>query len=395
MRTLFTVFFVSFSIAVFAQSVGDTILIPTINYTQTTSPNGRDTMIDFPDIPGQTYEKIIMMYNMRCKDGLVSNQSNTNRGCGEWDYSCNTYIHDSSRVDSVISFTNSHVITGFSDNLFSYVDYPLHHYYQYSQQEVIINNTISENIYTVGTGDLPIPHVLSTDDNSGKSQYLFTQAELDAAGLQSGEIHALEMEVLSGIASAQYLRVKIKNTSKTELDNADPDTNGFTEVYFHDQPFSTGTNRIQFHTPFNWDGSSNILVEFSFTNHVADALLMIEGEAMASTMGITAINGYSLNNIFGVIDIPAGPFATISEEITVSFWAYGNEDILPANTMVIYGNDDNNNRQLNVHLPWGTHQYILIAGSQEDTTGSIKKLLLKSLKAAGATGPSQKIPLRA
>ena len=62
-----------FPIFLVAQSPGDTIVVPTINYTQTHSPNGRDTMILFPDDPGVTYEKIIMAYNMRCKDGLVSN----------------------------------------------------------------------------------------------------------------------------------------------------------------------------------------------------------------------------------------------------------------------------------------------------------------------------------
>ena len=102
MKTLFSFFFSFIALAVVAQNVGDTITIPTINYSQTQSPNGRDTMIDFPDDANQQYEKILMLYNMRCKDGLVSNSSNTNRGCGEWDYSCNTYIYDSTRVDSVI-----------------------------------------------------------------------------------------------------------------------------------------------------------------------------------------------------------------------------------------------------------------------------------------------------
>lgn len=373
MKTYFSILFVLFSLSIFAQSVGDTIFVPTINYTQTHSPNGRDTMIDFPDVPGQTYEKIIMMYNMRCKDGLVSVPGNTNLGCGEWDYSCNTYIHDSTKVDSVISYTQSHAITNFSDTLFSYVDYPLYNYYQHSQQEVILNSVISENIYTVGSGNLPLPFVLSTADHSGKSQFLFTQTELASAGLLNGEIDGIEMEVSSGSATAEFLRVKMKHTSKTILDNADPDTADFTEVYFFSHSFTPGTNRIQFHTPFIWDGTSNVIVEYSFTNSIEDEPLMIEGEDVSQTMGIAAVNNFSLNNIFGLIDIPVSNFATISEEITVSFWAYGNEDLLPIHTTVIDGKDETNSRQLNVHLPWGNSSIYFDCGGSGSNYDRIDK----------------------
>ena len=133
-----------------AQSTGDTIVIPTFNYTQTHGwpwcGFSRDTMIDFPNDPGVSYEKIIMAYNMRCKDGLVSVPGNTNLGCGEWDYSCNTYIHDSSRVDSVISFTNSHTITNFSGSVYNYVETPTYNYYQYLQKNVQIDQTNSETL---------------------------------------------------------------------------------------------------------------------------------------------------------------------------------------------------------------------------------------------------------
>lgn len=82
-KALFTLLISFVALIVTAQNAGDTIIIPTINYSQTQSLNGRDTMIDFPNVINQKYEKILMMYNMRCKDGLVSNSNNTNLGCGE------------------------------------------------------------------------------------------------------------------------------------------------------------------------------------------------------------------------------------------------------------------------------------------------------------------------
>jgi hypothetical protein len=44
-----------------------------------------------------------MQYSMRCKNALVSTGSDRNKGCGEWDYSCETYITEPSRTDSLIA----------------------------------------------------------------------------------------------------------------------------------------------------------------------------------------------------------------------------------------------------------------------------------------------------
>jgi len=353
MKTFYSLILLILSAPLFAQNPGDTLMIQTFNYTQTNSPQGRDTVIDFPDIPDQTYEKIIMLYNMRCKDGLISVPGNTNRGCGEWDYSCNTYIIDSSRVDSVLSFTNSHSISAFSGNSFPYVTTPLYDYYQYREKNVVINNTISENIIPVGSGNLSLGQVLATENHSGKSQYLFLQSELMSAGLTSGDINGLIFNVLSNGAAAHYLRVRMKATDKTNLNSGTPDADDFTEVYFYDRLFTNGTNRIQFHTPFNWDGTSNLLVEFSFTNNTPDDPLDIEGENLPFTAGLVANNGFNLNSVNGQIDIPTAPFSTISDEITVSFWSYGNENLQPSNNSIVYATDDNNNRTVNIHLPWG------------------------------------------
>ena len=103
-----------------AQSPGDTIVVPTLNYTSTT----REMQVPFPNLPGVTYEKIYMMYNMRCKNGLVSpgTSGQTNIGCGEWDYTCNTYVTDSSKTDSTKNKYPSHIITGFTTDSKHYFD---------------------------------------------------------------------------------------------------------------------------------------------------------------------------------------------------------------------------------------------------------------------------------
>ena len=91
-----------------AQNPGDTIVIQTFDY----SSNTRDTIANFPNNPNLTFEKIILSYNMRCKDNVVNTNGQANNiGCGAWDYSCNTYIHDSTRVDSILSYHVSYAIS--------------------------------------------------------------------------------------------------------------------------------------------------------------------------------------------------------------------------------------------------------------------------------------------
>ncbi len=360
MKTLFTLLLMAIAVGTFAQQTGDTIVVPTFNYSQTYGHpwDGtiRDTMINFPDEPDASYRQILMAYNIRCKDGNVSVPGNTNIGCGEWDYSCNTYVTDSSRIDSVINFTSSHYISNYQGGTFYYVAEPLFDFYQYIQKEVVINNAGNETLSTVGNGNEEVTEAVSTGKYAGKSQFLFTQQELLDAGVTAGEIDALLMENTGQQAAAGFLKIKIKATTKTELDPNSPDLpgafDGFTEVYFHDYTFTPGENRIQFYQPFTWNGTSSILVEFSFTNKQPSAPLKLKGENTGQNYGIYTVNDNSIKALNGYVKINAEAFNTISDEITISFWSYGDPDIMPAKSSAFYGTDSANRRQANVHLPW-------------------------------------------
>ncbi len=302
MRFIFTFCLAIMTVSLCAQSVGDTIVVPTFNYSQTSGSGIRDTIIDFPDNSNQTFEKVIMLYNMRCKDGLVSIPGNTNRGCGEWDYSCNTYITDSTRVDSVISFTNSHIISNFSGSSFNYVEDPMYDHYQSMQHDAIVTNISSETQSTVGTGTLNLEHVIGTDNNSGKSQYLFTSSELVSAGVISGDIDGLLINSGNN-ESADFLRIRIKETTASTLSNTIPETNGFTEVFYNNTTLATSENRLQFHTPFSWDGVSNLIVEFSFTNDNPGTALGITGEDTGNNYGLyTSTDNHMIFNAFNYIE---------------------------------------------------------------------------------------------
>jgi hypothetical protein len=278
-----------------AQQPGDTIEVRSFNYSQTYgvnqwSPGIRDTMISFPTDPNVTYEKIIMLYNMRCKDNKVSNGSNRDQGCGEWDISCNTYIHDSTHIDSFLTSHPNYIISNFNGNTFDYVSSPTYNFYQNVQKLVTINSTVSETASVVGNGTLPLTEVLPTASIGAKSQYLFWHTEMNLAGVVPGNLDGISVKINGTTGPADFLRVRIKQTAKSVLDDSDPDMSGFTEVYYHNTPLVNGVNRLQFHTPFNWNGTDNIIVEFSFTNKAGNSSVDIEGDSITADYGLLSHN---------------------------------------------------------------------------------------------------------
>ncbi len=285
MQKFYLKFLTLFCVAqAFAQSPGDTIIVESFNYSQTYginqwSPGIRDTVVDFPTDENISYEKILMMYNMRCKDGNVSQQATGLRdiGCGEWDASCNTYITDSTRIDSTLNFLSSHSISNFSGTSYSYSETEVFDYYRYILKEVQVDSILSETNVTIGTGTLSMDHPVNSEEYNGKAQYLYTASELISGGLSSGDINGISLNVLNVGDTSKYLRVRIKATIDTVLSAENLHLTGFSQVYFNHTEFTTGSNRLAFYLPFGWDGTSNLIVETSFTNETSGITTDFEG----------------------------------------------------------------------------------------------------------------------
>jgi Concanavalin A-like lectin/glucanases superfamily/Peptide-N-glycosidase F, C terminal/Secretion system C-terminal sorting domain len=347
-----SLFFLLFALYLKAQVPGDTLLVNSLNYSSTT----RDTIVNFPNLPGVTYEKILMLYNMRCKNGLVSpgTAGQTNIGCGEWDYSCNTYITDSTQVDSSKAVHPSHTIAGYNGTTYNYTALPTYSYFLHQQKQVVYNATINETSGTIGIGNNTSAEALSTQLKNGKSQYLFTAPELISAGISAGNITSLKLFLTTAGSDAQFLKIKLKATTKTVLDNNAPDNTGFLEVYFLNTPTNIGTQQFNFYTPFLWNGIDNIIVEFSFTNTQSGTQNILAADATLNNSGLyTSENDYAFDfDGSNRIDFSNGGFNTINNDISISFWAKGSTTSLPANTSIFHGANAAGQRQLNLHMPW-------------------------------------------
>ncbi len=104
-----------------------------------------------------------------------------------------------------------------------------------------------------------------------RTQYLFKASELTAAGLSIGNINALAFNVTAASASMVFTNYSIKmyHTTSTDLVTAYASASSAVVNVFGplNLPAPTvGLNTHNFTTPFNWDGSSNVIVDICFEN---------------------------------------------------------------------------------------------------------------------------------
>ena len=358
----FSIFLLSFSNFIFSQ---DTVRVQTFDWNST----NRAGVFDFPDNPDETYRKILMKYNMRCHDAEVGFG---NVGCREWDYSCNTFITDSTRVDSTRQSAPSHVISNYVESEFPYTTSPTNSYTQYLQHQTDLELT-DEVKAKIGSGTTEL--ILAGTQPVAKAQFLYLANELTAAGLPAGPIHSLEFTPTQE-GQVDFLRIRMKAVSEMQLDPDQPDLEDFTEVYFSNTIFlNTATQRFNFYQPFDWDGLSNIIVEFSFTQMPNGTTPGIQASDSGFNASITTgpFDSALHFNGTGNVDVPTDHFSSISAEITISLWVNGTPEILPFNTTVFEGRDANNNRQANVHLPWGNGQVYWDCGNDGNGYDRINK----------------------
>ncbi|WP_448606436.1 Ig-like domain-containing protein [Paenimyroides ceti] len=129
---------------------------------------------------------------------------------------------------------------------------------------------LSKTDITVGTST-----TLSTDYDAttafmnrwtySKQQYIYTKQELNALGFYHGKIKGLSFNIttLGSNATNQDYTIKIKSVTNNVISSTSFETDGFTTVYgpvTHTHTDS-GWQDIMFTTTYEWDGSSNLLIE--------------------------------------------------------------------------------------------------------------------------------------
>ncbi|NOT37496.1 MAG: T9SS type A sorting domain-containing protein [Saprospiraceae bacterium] len=322
----------------------DTITLQTLTWDSA----GRSYWYNFPDIPADQIERINMIYNMRCHNAAVGNG---NVGCYEWDYSCNTFITDTFRTDSIQAIHKKYIIPGITENEYNYSNKKTSNCVSVKQKDAQYSNINNEKIFTIGATN----SAFTIGPSAGRLYLLYRADELKGMNLTAGNIVGLQLKVNGSGGEVPFLKIRAQSYVAVTLNGKDINPAGWKEIFFSNTSFKNDENhKFIFHTPYSWNGSSSILLEISYNNVT---------QAQAITLAATSINDVSIGNNNGFVSlykygskgypIDKNKMANIKDEVTVAFWVKGDSIALPANTVLIDGVNDKNQRQLNVHLPWG------------------------------------------
>ncbi len=120
----------------------------------------------------------------------------------------------------------------------------------------------SESV-TIGTGTYSWEYPIHTYYHDSRTQVIYLAEEIGSAGT----ITALALNI--DAAPDQTLEnwtIRMKHTDMSEYDNYSFDSTGWTVVYRNDVTAVTGWQTFEFQTPFEYNGTSNLLVDFSYNN---------------------------------------------------------------------------------------------------------------------------------
>ncbi len=102
-------------------------------------------------------------------------------------------------------------------------------------------------------------------DSDNKRHILYTAAELNALGITGGNIYSIAFNIISKFSTQSYVDVSIGLKCVSDATVSNVSQTGFTNVYFSNSyTTNTGWNTFVFDNPYQWDGVSNLLVQFCF-----------------------------------------------------------------------------------------------------------------------------------
>ncbi|HNY01363.1 MAG TPA: BNR-repeat neuraminidase N-terminal domain-containing protein, partial [Bacteroidales bacterium] len=136
----------------------------------------------------------------------------------------------------------------------------------YVAAEVSAPGNVTFGTGTTLTSSTGYPTAFGNRWNQDWSQMVYTADELRAAGLSAGPISAITFNIAAIGSSATVNSYTISMGSTTNSTLSGFTTTGLTTCYGPATYTSAvGANLITFTTPFNWDGSSNILLDIRGT----------------------------------------------------------------------------------------------------------------------------------
>lgn len=294
----------------------DTIVVQTLTFDSITTRRG---IWEFPT--GETFRKILMVHTLKCDPLTTHDQYN----CGEWDYlTYNMIYRHTGMYDSTLyyhpSFTFANDRTADSVLL---KNSPVYNYFNHRHRAVSYPDTLSILDAEVGYPEEYTFEVLPAPNHSGRSQYLWKADELTAVSFTEGFITGIKIYSLMFTADLAHVMVRMGLTNLEEITpvnlNNELDTVFYNAIAF----VGEGYNDINFTEPFYWDGISNIIIDFSFTDPNVEGSVNLFGQDPGFNCGISSgSNNYALD-LDGNTDFLKLPHDVyFNSDFTFETWLY-------------------------------------------------------------------------
>lgn len=171
----------------------------------------------------------------------------------------------------------------------------------------------SSGVYQVGQYVANVSEPFNSGNQKERGQFLYKASELSAAGLTSGAISSMQLYVATKKTSGSFnnFTIRVGQSASDYLFDGGGVILGsdFTTVY-STPSLSTvaGWNTFTFSTPYQWDGFSNIVVEYCFSSSTGSGAdnVAIYSDGGGSTQsnfiqkaGIDCSTGFSSFNYYG------------------------------------------------------------------------------------------------
>jgi Secretion system C-terminal sorting domain len=123
----------------------------------------------------------------------------------------------------------------------------------------------AQNTVTVGNGTISCQYPYTTYWGGGRSQFIYTAAQLTAAGASAGTITSMGFNIISNDPEVMNLfNIRFANTALSTISSWQT---GLQTCYSGTYAVTgTGWQMITLTTPFAWNGTSNLILEVCYSN---------------------------------------------------------------------------------------------------------------------------------
>ena len=333
---------------------GDTTWVSTYTWEAQNNP---ETNYDSPgrrwfDFPasdnGEEYRKVLMYHKLKCFDQGTA--GGLGYACGEWDYLTYNYLFDHTGL--LDSANLSHPLYRINNSDFEVdsivfiplggapFDTVLTEYSRTVLSEVgefttsILNDTVSSDQLISSSAGKRIEMVWSVE-------------ELIEMGVEVGDtIRRISLPV--GMIEADLLTLECRWSGDEWI------------TVFEFPVTASGMLNMDLSETLVFDSVSNLMVSMSFEGLIGDVC-----QAVSSPGNVVLYNstgGYVGFDGGDKIEVAVDSLNEISSTVTIECWLKGDEDWLPANTTIFEGVNANNQREVNVHMPWSNSRIYWDAG---------------------------------